>query len=294
MEPIGAGKHEVNRIEDMCSVRWDSLDAMTPRLRYLVFSIGRTRSELLCAYLVQRAIGVPFEYFHQEFMRRISTRLGCLNSDGRIDVQRYVTLLESKRTRNGVFGVKLQPNQLLTLSGDDIAKANALLHRFHKVILLRRRDKLLQAISMARAHLTNQWHVYKDDEVKRFSASDDAELVSLIGTRLGRIREDEQYMKTLASAFDPSSVRILWYEDLSDPSVLAATARWLWDASGAGSTLPEPNRAHELPTKTDEGEAKAIKARFLSAVGICLTDGPEMPGGGANTAAEPGTWTPPS
>jgi len=214
MEPIGAGKHEVSRITDMCSEDWDSTDGLRPRFRYVVFSVGRTRSEFLCASLVQRAIGVPFEYFHPEFMRRIAGRLGCISTEGRINVERYLELLEARRTRNGIFGTKLQPYQLLTLSGSDDAKAGALLRRFDKIILLRRRDKVLQAISIARAHLTNQWHVYKDDEVRRFSASDDAELVSLIGSRLGRIREDEHYMTALASACDPSAVRILWYEDL--------------------------------------------------------------------------------
>src|SRR5579862_7893027 len=110
MAQFGAGKHEVNRIDDMCSERMDSAEQTPPRFRYLVFSTARTRSDLLCAYLVQRAIGVPFEYFHQEeFMRRIAGRLGCIGADGLIDVQRYVKALESKRTRNGIFGAKLQP-----------------------------------------------------------------------------------------------------------------------------------------------------------------------------------------
>ena len=268
MEQIGAGKHEINRIEEMCSERLDSGDGLKPRFRYVVFSVGRTRSELLCAYLVQHAIGVPFEYFHHEFMRRIAARLGCMSPDGRIDVQRYVELLESKRSRNGIFGTKLQPHQLLTLSGEDDAKASVLLRRFDRMILLRRRDKVLQAISIARAHLTNQWHVYKDDEVRRFSSGDDAELTSMIGSRLARIREDEQYMTRLASRFDPTSVRIMWYEDFSIPGALEATAKWLWEASGASATLPEPDRAHDLPTRTDEREAHALKARFLSAVGV--------------------------
>src|SRR5215469_5482074 len=146
MQPIGSGKHEISRIEDMCSDRLDSPDGLKPQFRYVVFSVGRTRSELLCAYLVQRGIGVPFEYFHEEYLRRIAARLGCLGSDGRIDVPRYIELVESRRTRNGIFGAKLQPYQLLTLSGEDDTKASALLRRFDKVILLRRRDKVLQAI----------------------------------------------------------------------------------------------------------------------------------------------------
>jgi len=221
----------------------------------------------LCDYLGQRGTGIPIEYFHLQYMERIAKRLGCLLPDGRIDVPRYMELLESKRTRNGIFGTKVQPTQLLNVSNEDRTKATAILRRFDRAILLRRRDKVLQAISLARAHLTDQWHIYGDDAAKSVSVDDEV-LFGMIGVRLSRLREDEHYVTSLLSVFDPSSVRALWYEDLSSSGVLEATVQWLWDAAGGGATLPELDRAHTLPTKMDESEAHNIKARFLSAVGI--------------------------
>jgi LPS sulfotransferase NodH len=267
MESPGRGKNELLRIDEQCSERWDSLEDQTPRFRYVVLSGERTRSGLLCDYLAQRGIGLPIEYFNLEYMQRIGKRLGCMLPDGRIDVPNYMRQLEAKRARNGIFGTKLQPSQLLTASNEDVAKATALLRRFDRAILLRRRDKLLQAISLARAHLTDQWHIYGDDPAKKVSV-DDERLFGMIGARLGKIREDERYVAGFVSTFAPSSVRMLWYEDLSSVSVLEATASWLWHAAGGGRNLPESDQAHELPTKMDESEAHAIKARFLSAVGM--------------------------
>ena len=267
MESPGRGKNESRRIDEMCSERWDSPTDEVPRFRYVVLSGERTRSGLLCDYLGQRGIGIPIEYFNLQYMERIAQRLGCLLPDGRIDVPRYMTLLEYKRTRNGIFGTKLQPTQLLTASNEDSAKATAILRRFDRAILLRRRDKVLQAISLARAHLTDQWHIYGDDAAKGVAVDDDV-LFGMIGVRLGKLREDEHYVSSLLSVFDPGSVRSLWYEDLSSPSVLEDTAKWLWDAAGGGSTLPASDQGHALPTKMDESEAHAIKARFLSAVGM--------------------------
>ncbi|HXP76259.1 MAG TPA: hypothetical protein VN823_19115, partial [Stellaceae bacterium] len=76
----------------------------------------------MCDYLGQRGTGIPIEYFHLQYMERIAKRLGCLLPDGRIDVPRYMELLESKRTRNGIFGTKVQPTQLLNVSNEDRTK----------------------------------------------------------------------------------------------------------------------------------------------------------------------------
>ncbi len=264
-ERIGAGRNEMLHKETLCSERWDRADGDGPRLRYVIFSAQRTGSELLCDYLRERGVGIPFEYFNHTHMPQIATRLGCVLPDGRVNLMRYISLLEPKRTRNGIFGTKLQPDQLRTISRDDEGQARAMLSRFDRIIVLRRRDRLLQAISLARAHLTNQWQLYGDDATVAITCRDDV-LFPMIAFRLGKILEDERYMTDVVGELDPHFVRSLWYEDSSDRRALGATAEWLWAASG-GSRPLEPERDQELPLKMDEGEAHAIKARFLAAMG---------------------------
>jgi len=263
---IGAGKNEVLLKEALSSEHWDRSDGTPTRLRYVVFSPQRTGSELLCSHLAQRGIGIPFEYFNHLFMPRIARRLGCLGEDGRIVVARYLALLEPKRTRNGIFGTKLQPDQLNVLAAGDAESARSILRRFDRIILLRRRDKLLQAISLAPARLTNQWQMYKDDPMIRVS-SDDRAFFPMIAESLGKILEDERYMARFDAELNSQNVRALWYEDLRDPRALDAAASWLWNAAGGGAPEPESDRGHELPKKMDESEARGIKERFLAYVG---------------------------
>lgn len=265
-ERVGAGKNEMLHKEELCSERWDRADGDSPRLRYVIFSAQRTGSELLCDYLRERGIGIPFEYFNHTYLPQIARRLVCVLPDGRINIGRYISLLEPRRTRNGIFGTKLQPDQLTTISGGDSAGARAWLSRFDRIVLLRRQDKLLQAISLTRAHLTNQWQLYGDDAAIPITCGDDV-LFPMIEARLSKIRRDERFMMELIAGLDLRSVRSLWYEELSDRRALEATAEWLWAASGDGSKLPEPAPGQQLPFKMDESEARAIKARFLATVG---------------------------
>jgi LPS sulfotransferase NodH len=273
VEHVGAGKNEVRHKADLCSEGLDSVDGAAPRSRYVIFSAQRTGSELLCDYLRERGIGIPFEYFNHAHMPRIAGRLGCMLPDGRVNVMRYIALLEPRRAKNGIYGTKLQPDQLRTISRDDSANAREMLRRFDRIVLLRRRDKLLQAISLARAHLTNQWQLYGDDAAVPISCGEDV-LFAMIAFRLGKILEDERYMTELLTGLEPHRVRCLWYEDSSDRRALAATAEWLWAASGLDLAPPEPERRQELPRKMDDREARGIKARFLAAVGAerCSAD----------------------
>jgi LPS sulfotransferase NodH len=264
---IGAGKNEVLLKEALSSEQWDRSDGTPTRLRYMIFSPQRTGSELLCSHLTQRGIGMPFEYFNHLFMPKIARRLGCLGQDGRIVVARYLSLLEPKRTRNGIFGTKLQPDQLNVLAAGDSERARSILRRFDKIILLRRRDKLLQAISLARARLTNQWQMYRDDPIIRMS-TDDRAFFPMIAESLGKILEDERYMASFESELNAQDVRALWYEDLRGSRALDAAASWLWNAAGGGTPKPEYDRGHDLPRKMDESEARGIKERFLAHVGV--------------------------
>ena len=265
MEPAGAGLSELAHKDALCSAQWDHPDGAGLRARYAIFSAQRTGSEWLCDYLRQCAIGVPFEYFNHVFMLRIGARLGCALPGSRIDLERYVALLEPLRARHGIFGTKLQPDQLRTISAGDGARAAAFLRRFDKVILLRRRDTLLQAISLARAHLTHQWQLYRDDAAISIALADE-HLFRMIGERRAKIEDDDRYMAALTGTLDPAAVRALCYEDLAQAGALDGVADWLWDALGEGGPRPAPDRRLELPRKMDESEARAIRQRYLSSI----------------------------
>ena len=266
LEQVGAGKNELMTVDALCSEQFDRPDDLGVCARYAVFSAQRTGSGWLDDFLRQRGLGIPFEYFNHAHMPRIAARLGCMLASQSVDLERYIALLEPLRAKHGVFGTKLQPDQLRTISAGSDAKAVSLLRRFDQVLWLRRRDTLLQAISLVRAHLTNQWHLYGDDRAVGIAAGDEL-LFPMIGERLAKIDEDNQYMAGLVGNLDPKAVRMLWYEDLLAPGALDAIANELWEALRGAAPRPVHVREIAVARKLDETEAQAVKQRYLRFIG---------------------------
>jgi LPS sulfotransferase NodH len=138
-----------------------------------MFALPRTGSEYLCAQLRRMGAGVPIEYFHQYSKKLMGTRLNCLKA-GALDVPRYIAELEARRTTpNGVFGMKLITRQLPATVGTDPVPRVEFMKRFDRVLFLRRRDRLLQAISFVRALKTNQWHLIPGDRMQAVAMTAD-------------------------------------------------------------------------------------------------------------------------
>jgi trehalose 2-sulfotransferase len=246
--------------EALRSPTFDVGNGTPTRLRYLILSTQRTGSELLCAYLRERGIGVPLEYFGPA---SLAERLGCLDGNGRTLFQRYVPLLEAKRTTpNGIFGMKLHPGQLEALSEMDDEKAFRFLNLFGKIVVLRRRDKVLQAISLARAIITGQFHNLAGDETRPLRAPDDL-LFERIAANVSDTLREERYAGTLLARIEPSRVYALWYEDFSE-AAFDSLAAALCAKAGAPAGDRAPSGEPIPLRKGDSREASEIKERFLA------------------------------
>jgi LPS sulfotransferase NodH len=248
------------------SAEWDVGDGTPTRFRYAIFSTPRSGSELLCAYLRKHGIGVPMEYFG---LQNLAERLGCLKSDGRTWIPLYLQRLEAARTTpNGIFGTKLHPGQLKIVSNESVERATAFLGHFDRIIVLRRRDHVLQAISLARANFTGQFHIFAGDEPRPVQESDDV-LFAQVAWILGDIQRTEHYAATILSRIEPRKIQALWYEDFSE-SLFASLAASLRSEAGAPAEVSPGNtvlqKEHILPRKGDSREAHAIKERFLAHV----------------------------
>jgi len=246
--------------EALRSPTWDVGSGTPTRFRYLIFSTQRTGSELLCAYLRERAIGVPLEYFGPA---SLAERLDCLDGNGRTMFQRYVPLLEAKRTTpNGIFGMKLHPGQLEALSESNDEKAIRFLDLFGKIIVLRRRDKVLQAISLARAIITGQFHNVAGDETRPLSAPDEL-LFERIAANVNGALTEERYADRLLSRIEPRRVHTLWYEDFSEAAFASIAATLCAEAGTRAGDKPPSGEPVPL-RKGDTREANEIKERFLA------------------------------
>jgi LPS sulfotransferase NodH len=129
-----------------------------PALTYMVASIPRTGSTHFCLGLWRTGcLGAPMEYINIQHRNRIFKRL----SGG--DPAAYWPALTAARTSpNGVFGFKAFIPDFQNIADKYEALLPAI--RPSKVIYFRRRDRVSQVLSYARAVQTNAW--FHDDEAK--------------------------------------------------------------------------------------------------------------------------------
>jgi LPS sulfotransferase NodH len=235
-------------------------DGSAPRLKYAVLSLPRTGSEFLCASLRRRGIGVPLEYLG---MSSIAARLGCLDEAGNTPLGPYFEPLYARRTTpNGIFGIKLHPGHLRSFAHDSVDAAADFFYHFDRVLVLQRRDKLLQAISLVRAQLTLQFHAFSGDADRRLTQPDVA-LFEPIAAELAKIIQDERYIARVVALVDPKKVTRLWYEELSEITI-EETAATLAAGAGLSGPLAQPHAGHALPRRGNTEEALTLKQRFLA------------------------------
>jgi LPS sulfotransferase NodH len=120
------------------------------------------------------AAGVPHEYLNPNFVKAYARRKNVA------DVSRvYWRFLETRRcTPNGVFGVKAHFRHLNVIFREPDQQLR-FLQRFHKFVIISRRNAVAQALSYVKANSTNVWNTDNIDtlaEVRSapFSPSTDA------------------------------------------------------------------------------------------------------------------------
>ena len=105
--------------QDRSWKRPDVIDLIGPDFDYpstesasqtlVICSARRTGSYELCRYLVAAGIGVPHEYFHENYAHRLATRWSLPeNPLSEAELPRYLDLLRRRRAQGGVFATKLQ------------------------------------------------------------------------------------------------------------------------------------------------------------------------------------------
>jgi LPS sulfotransferase NodH len=118
--------------------------AVEPRQSYFVCGTPRSGSWLLCGLLASTGVaGRPHEWFWRD------TRASLMRAWDAGDLASYLQLvLAAGTTPNGVFGAKVMWGHLPELSPFPRPR----------FVWLRRRDRVAQAVSFARAVQTGHWH----------------------------------------------------------------------------------------------------------------------------------------
>ena len=180
------------------------------RMRYAILSSQRSGSTMLGRVLYETKLaGDPQEYFNPPLLALERKRTG----NAALTMGQFMQAMERRRTSpNGVFGLKTHYAQLLAAFNTDKPNENVLrfLRRAEKLIWIRRRDRIGQAISQAVAIKTNVW----SSEDSRFQREPDVKIhpFELINTLRIVSRDDVGWEQLIPAA--KLQVHEVWYEDL--------------------------------------------------------------------------------
>ncbi len=178
---------------------------------YIICSIPRSGSTLL-AYLLREcgAMGVPHEYLHPTVhLPVLARRFQSIRQDGTVDIDLYLRSLRKRRsTPNGVFGLKAHFGQLARLL--HIPSVGKLFDGA-RLIRIRRRDLVRQAISYYTAEATGVW------SAAAAGSLGDLPSPNYNGVAISRhlsmiVAENEGWERLLADR--GPAVLDVWYEDL--------------------------------------------------------------------------------
>jgi LPS sulfotransferase NodH len=244
----------------------DLLPPKAPKLRYLVLSPQRTGSNYLCRRLcnVRGRFGLPSEYLNPQSTRMIVPRiLPGLPFDKMPPLGRYMDAIERIRTtEDGMFGIKVQPEQLRGYTGRDPKPALDFISRFNQLVLITRRDKLGQAISGAIAQVTQKW--FNDGSTPELNARQRQSIMPLIAKNLARYMDEEQFIQAMGRQSGRPLLRVV-YEDIEadGEAVFREVADFL--SGGSAGELTEDGGL-PTPEKTGGELAAELRAMFLDRV----------------------------
>lgn len=181
-----------------------------PQLSYAILTTPRSGSTYFCELLDSTGIaGHPYEHLRlaaQELTRHCDFEY----------VRLLYNLMQYRTTENGVFGTKLISHFLFEFLR---AKPNCqqIFNSIDKHILLVRRDKVAQAVSLAIAQITEIWHLRNNNNINYQSKLDhiviDDALLKNVEQKYNFINNQEARLKKILAKHKIEALE-LTYEDI--------------------------------------------------------------------------------
>ena len=261
-------------------------------ISYLVCSTQRSGSTLLCELLRATAVaGVPDEYFErlrgtglprqprqyfedpsvQDIAARLApTTPGRQEHPGEFESW-FGYVLQRATTPNGVFGAKMMWNyiddfrvRMAELPGLEGSTFNERLNAAFpnlKIIFIRRRDKVAQAVSLWRAIQTQQWRTESESDVdaEETERTPDADYdYEAIEHLLNQLHQWDAHWEDWFHATGREPIRVFYDEFIASR---AATIGRILDELGIDPPEPEGNKP---PRRQADDLSQDWVARFRS------------------------------
>jgi trehalose 2-sulfotransferase len=216
---------------------------MKPNTCYIICSAPRSGSHLLSYLLTDTQLaGTPQEYFNPWFMGDAKNEFpeklvyGQSHVDG---------LIEKYTDANGVFGMKAQFDQVIDFVG--LGRLESLFPTRLDYLFLQRRDKIGQAVSLARAEQTNQWMsghpVEREPQYNYFQ----------IQSCLREIKLQEKGWEVYFLEKGLSPFRVVYEELVANPEpIILAALDYLKLDRPANFQMPEPRIQKQADALSEE------------------------------------------
>lgn len=233
-----------------------------PEQTYLLATVPRAGSTYL-SHLLWRTgcLGAPLEYLNFES----AGPYGFASNSTEMQRRLWHSVLRRRCSPNGVFGLKAFAPQLEQLQRNNPPLLDEVLatilpqDRERRVVYLRRRDRLAQTVSYARANLSGVWR--KEQEKGGAPALDYSE-EALEAAERGIAHQQAGWEQMFAELkIEPLTV---WHEDaLEDGDAVAQAV-----ADYVGVAI-DPTAAVEVPAieKQSEGDSREWAKRYASSRG---------------------------
>jgi LPS sulfotransferase NodH len=234
------------QIPDRFEFEFDS--AAEPRISYMICSVPRSGSSLLCEMLANTLhAGMPAEYFRPDRIAMFKRRWGVATFD---EYRR--ALLERKTSPNGVFGLKVHWAQYGPTVEDRDPTGLFPNIRF---IYIRRLDRVRQAVSWVRAFQTGSWSTLLGPETPRQPLFDRED----IERKLSRLERDEEGWEELFQGHGISPHRMTYEELAASPEAAAREVLSLLDVElPAGFGLEPPLMERQADELSEEWVARYL------------------------------------
>jgi trehalose 2-sulfotransferase len=190
-----------------------------PQISYAIFTTPRSGSTYLCDLLDSTKIaGHPSEH-----LRLATQELAChCNFDY---LRLLYNLMQYRLTNNGVFGTKFISHFLFELKKTQF-DFKQIFNSLDKFILLIRKDKLAQAISLVLAQQTNVWHIDTNNNTKNLNYQSklnniviDDIFLENVEKKYVFINQQEKQLKQILATYKIEPLEI-FYEDIVDNAEL--------------------------------------------------------------------------
>ncbi len=194
-------------LEDFSNEKYDTESGEELEQVFLLLSTPRSGSTAVCDYLFKSAGFITHEYFQKyQHMPYLASRWGAV-SNGKLDAKAYFqSLLKFRVRKDAILGVNLHGGHIGIFSYFEKYFICDYLPK--TVLVLRRRNKIEQAVSYFLASKTERWSTY-------FDAKGSIPKYSFMGikSKLLSIMSQETMMDSYL-AEKPFLYQTIFYEDL--------------------------------------------------------------------------------